>query len=156
MKYLYWFIQLTWGIITTTLGFLVTFILRCFGRPSYKNGYGMITTVGGNWGGLSLGPFAFCGTYNEKDSKAYYPYWYEHTRRHEFGHSFQVLIFGPLWLFVVALPSAIRYWYQRLTPKKKHKEYDDIWFEYTASKWGYAWISKIENSDMKYTYTRKK
>lgn len=140
----YWLIQLTWGIITTVLGFLLAFILRLFDCPMYKNGYGYITTVGGNWGGLSLGPFAFCGRYEDKNSTCYNLDWFEHTRRHEFGHSLQVLFLGPLWLFVVAIPSAIRYWYHRLTPNKQHKGYNDVWFEGTASKWGTCAIKKIE------------
>lgn len=41
---------------------------------------------------------------------------------------------GPLQAFIVGIPSAARYWYRRLTPNKPHKAYDDIWFEYTASK----------------------
>ena len=146
-KFLYYLIQSTYGILTFIPGLLVTLIFKIFGCKTYKNGYGFITTVGGNWGGLSLGPFAFCGRYNELDGPCQSVYWYNHTRKHEFGHSIQVLFMGPLFIFIVAIPSAIRYWYQRLTPNKKHKPYDSIWIEGFATRVGTKLVDKIENKD---------
>lgn len=140
-KLFYFLIQMTWGILTFLAGFIVTLFVRIFvsNAVTRKNGWGVITSFGGNWGGLALGPFAFCGNYKEGSS------FYDHTRKHEFGHSIQVLFMGPFFIFIVAIPSALRYWYYRLTPGKKHKEYDDVWFEGTATKWGTKWVDKIEN-----------
>ena len=139
-KSLYLFIQVTWGILTFLAGLFVTVFIRIFvsSAETRKNGWGLITSFGGNWGGLSLGPFAFCGRYTVGSS------FYEHTRRHEFGHSIQVLFMGPFFIFIVAIPSAIRYWYYRLTPNNPHKTYDAVWFEGTATRWGSRWIDKIE------------
>lgn len=142
---LYWIIQLTWGALMTIVGLLVTsFCILFLKGKAHRNGYSYIVEVGGNWGGLELGAVALCGGYTttcpNKD-------WFEHTRRHEFGHSLQNLIFGPLMLFIVTIPSAIRYHYQNWRTKKglPNKEYDDIWFEYTATKWGTWAVNKIEN-----------
>lgn len=147
---LYWAIQLTWGALMTIPGLLITLFCIIFLKGKvHRNGFSYIVEIGGNWGGLELGAVALCGSYSTNDKK-----WFEHTRRHEFGHSIQQLIFGPLTPFIITIPSAIRYWYFRLTPNKPHKDYDDIWFEYTASKWGTNWVNKIENSDVKYTYKR--
>lgn len=120
------------GLLVT--GFCILFLK---GKP-HKNGYSYIVEIGGNWGGLELGAVALCGNYSETD-----PYWFDHTRKHEFGHSVQQLIFGPLQVFIVGIPSAIRYWYQRLTPGP-HQDYDAIWFEKTATNWGTKWIEQIE------------
>lgn len=46
--------------------------------------------------------------------------------------------------FVITIPSIIRYWYRELKYNKKGltppTEYDDIWFEGQATKWGYKYI----------------
>lgn len=62
---------------------------------------------------------------------------------HEYGHSIQVMIWGPLWLFVVAIPSVIRFWYREwyykhkyFTTRKSLPPYDSIWFEGQATRWG--------------------
>ena len=109
----------------------------------HRNGFTFIVEVGGNWGGINLGCVSLCGGYttvcpNEN--------WFQHTRRHEFGHSLQNLIFGPLFPFIVAIPSAIRYHYQNYRSSKglPNKEYDAIWFEGMATKWGTKIIDKIE------------
>ena len=99
----------------------------------HKNGFTVIIEVGGNWGGVNLGCISLCGGYTTvcPDEN-----WFQHTRRHEFGHSLQNLIFGPLFPFLVAIPSAIRYHYQNYRSKKglSNKEYDAIWFEGMATK----------------------
>lgn len=140
----YWIVQLTWGILMNIIGLFATlFCLAFLKGKTHKNGYGLITEVKGNWGGVSLGAFALCGSYNQVDGPCYDPYWYEHTRCHEFGHSIQNMIFGPLFPFVVAIPSAIRYWLFYFG--KLHTEYDGVWFERTATNWGTAWVSWIEH-----------
>ena len=62
---------------------------------------------------------------------------------HEYGHGIQNLWWGPLFLFVIAIPSAIRYWWRIfyrkfIYPKNRKKlpAYDDIWFEGQATKLG--------------------
>jgi hypothetical protein len=53
-----------------------------------------------------------------------------------------------LFPFIVAIPSAIRYHYQNYRSSKglSNKEYDAIWFEGMATKWGTKAINKIENN----------
>lgn len=147
---LYWVIQLTWGALLTYPGLIITAFCIIFlkGKP-HKNGFSYIVEVGGNWGGLEIGAVALCGSYASPDRGCYDLKWFDHTRKHEFGHTIQQLIFGPLQLFVVGIPSATRYWYSRLD--KKHAQergedwYDSIWFEGTATRWGTAWVDRIES-----------
>jgi len=147
---LYWIVQLTWGSLMTIVGLLVTGFCIIFlkGTP-HRNGFSYIVEIGGNWGGLDLGAVALCGRYNTKGHKAYSPNWFQETRKHEFGHSLQNLIFGPFTLFVVGLPSTFRYWYQRIMKKKGKRFpsdwYDSIWFEGTATTWGEKVVTWIEN-----------
>lgn len=139
----YWIFQLTWGIIMTILGFFATIFSLIFLKgKTHKNGYGFITEVKGNWGGVSLGAFALCGSYSQIDGPCYDLDWYEHVRRHEFGHSIQNIILGPIFLFVVAIPSIIRYWLYNYGKLKS--DYDSIWFERTATEWGTKSIKEIE------------
>ena len=144
MAILFWFLSLTWGVLMTVIGLLVTAFAIIFLKGKvHRNGFTYIVEVGGNWGGLSLGAVALCGGYTTvcRDEE-----WFQHTRRHEFGHSIQNCILGPLFPFLVAIPSAIRYHYQNYRSKKglPNKGYDDIWFEGTATKFGTKAINKIE------------
>lgn len=137
---LYWIWGLTWNGLLSFMGIFVTLFALIFKKGKiHKNGYGIITEFGGNWGGLNLGIFSFCGSYSGSD-------FYEHTRKHEFGHSLQGLIWGPLQLFVIVIPSVCRYWYQRNRDSKglPNKEYDSIWFEGQATRWGSKAIDNIE------------
>lgn len=142
---IYWFLSLTWGSITTIIGFFgFLYFLIKGSNKIHRNGYSVIIeTGGGNWGGLSLGAFAFCGNYSQIN-----PVWFNHTRKHEFGHSLQNIILGPLFVFLVAIPSAIRYHYQIREIKRgtrfSSSWYDSVWFEGTATKYGTKAVEWIE------------
>ena len=152
---MFWVVSLTWGCIMTSVGLIITLALNIVKLickifrvnlpiKTHLNGCSFITEVGGNWGGLELGAFALCGNYSKTS-----PNWFKHTRYHEFGHAIQHLFLGPLFIFVVAIPSASRYWYQRIMSKKGKKFpvgwYDSIWFERTANIWGTKWAEWLES-----------
>lgn len=152
---MFWIVSCTWGIIMSTIGALATgglnlvkIIGKWFGKDlrikTHRNGCSFITEVGGNWGGVELGAFALCGNYSEKHKA-----WFAHTRRHEFGHAIQHLYMGPLFIFIVAIPSATRYWYQRIMQKRGKKFpygwYDSIWFEGGATKTGTKFVDWLES-----------
>lgn len=138
LKILYWILSLTWGAILSIPGLIGLCVLWAAGCPIIKNGFSYIVVVGNGWGGLNLGIISFV----EKSGDEYF----QSTRRHEFGHSLQNIIFGPLQLFIVAIPSVIRYWYQTIRDIKglPNKDYDAIWFEGTATKYGTKAINWIE------------
>lgn len=137
----YWVLSLTWGALMTIPGLIGLFILKSAGCEVLKNGFGYIVVVGNNWGGLNLGAVSFV-----QHSRVTY---FEDCRRHEFGHSLQNILFGPLQLFLVAIPSVCRYWYQTIRDRKglPNKEYDAIWFEGTATKYGTLAIDYIEKEE---------
>lgn len=54
----------------------------------------------GNFGGVSLGLFIFVNNSKSED-------WKSDAIIHEYGHTFQSLFLGPLYLLVVGIPSSI-------------------------------------------------
>ena len=97
----FWLVQCTWGIVMTSIGALVTLVLIICGRKPKTLGPVVYTTVGDWWGGLELGGFFICCKQSENGTS---------TRLHEAGHGLQNMIWGPLFPFVIGLPSAARYW----------------------------------------------
>lgn len=78
----------------------------------------MLYFIDGFTGGISLGRYILVSGRNFTDSKVWY---------HERGHSIQSMILGPLYLFVVGLPSLL--WAAWWNPKRSMDYY---WF-YTES-----------------------
>lgn len=70
-------------------------------------------------GGISLGNYAIIGSH------------FEQTIRHEYGHTIQSRILGPLYLIVIGLPSLIWAWlYGPVIPYTKngyYKFYTEKW-----------------------------
>lgn len=60
----------------------------------------LLTYHEGDWGGVSLGMFIFVN--GKREDK-----WIKDARVHEYGHTVQSLILGPLYLFVIGIPSGI-------------------------------------------------
>lgn len=155
---LWWLWQLTWGALMTYPGLLVTAFCIVFlkGKP-HRNGFSYIVEIGHDWGGLEIGACALCQRYFDNFYRipltGHDYIAYNHIRFHEFGHNMQQLIFGPFQLFIVFIPSAIRYWYRRIN-KIYTPPYDSIWFEGTATKWGETAIKKIEGENLKYVVYR--
>lgn len=130
--WLYYVLNYTWGLLTTLIGWIALGFVRLFLRKKVVDhgSFGPCKYVmfGNNWGGLSLGTNFFLAD-NMGES------WTLHTKQHEMGHTFQNAIWGPLAIFLIFLPSAGRYWYQRIRKNKGKptKDYDAIWFEGNAS-----------------------
>lgn len=127
-KTLFYILNFTWGIIMNIIGAVVAAIVTSFGAKPEKHAGSVLIKVGHNWGGLSLG--IFCFVCHEAGKR---------TLNHEFGHSIQNALYGPLFPFIVAIPSAIRYWTFTINDLKgiqNEGNYDDAWFEGQATSWG--------------------
>ena len=87
-------LQWTWGFPQTFLGFLYTGLLRLNGWRSRPYECAIATYHQSAYGYVSLGMyFTFPGELNL------------HTAEHEYGHSIQSAILGPLYLLVIGIPS---------------------------------------------------
>ena len=88
---LFVFLQCTWGLPQTIAGFIVYLICRLRGCERFFFG-GAICTEWHRDDGISLGLFIFCPAGGG-------------IHLHEYGHTFQSLLLGPLYLALVSLPS---------------------------------------------------
>lgn len=135
-KFLFYLLSFTWGLPMTLCGALVALVLLLAGYKPKKWKYCYYFEVGHNWGGLELGAFFIVN----KNSSTY-------IKNHEHGHAIQNCWFGPLFPFIVAIPSAIRYWWRELLTKcgkTDLPDYDSIWFEGQATRVGTKLVEKIK------------
>ena len=123
---LYISIQCTWGLGQTIIGFF--FFLIHITKP-HRFYRGAIQTQWDNrWAGLSLGLFIFVPN-NEGD-------YFTGARVHEYGHTIQSLVLGPLYAIVgvisVGWGSVV---YPILKRQEKYKDlpYTKCFVEYNAS-----------------------
>lgn len=146
MKYklnlaLFYFLSFTWGLIWTLIGLSVFAFVKLIYKDKIvvSNYMGRIKVVfkEKKFGGINLGIVFFV----DKNDRI-------HTSLHELGHSIQNIMFGPLFLFLVAIPSGIRYqlfdWLSKRHYKKHSKflDYDSAWFEGQATSLGYSYYKK--------------
>ena len=121
--------------IIGALTFLVLIVF--FKKKPKKFGNCWYISVGKSWGGLELGTFFLTDSHEA-----------ESTKFHEHGHALQNLIWGPLFPFVICIPSAVRYWYRKLKYTRKglkpKTNYYDIWFEGQATEWGLKYVIQTE------------
>lgn len=87
-------LQIIWGLPQTLLGFAV--FLRLHKKPHFRY-HGAIVTRWNKRTGLSLGFFLFIP--EGEEGKEFIV--------HEYGHTIQSLLLGPLYLIVVGIPSLL-------------------------------------------------
>lgn len=121
-RWLYWLIQFTWGLPMILFGLIVSLVLLCCGKKPIKTDIGWRFEIGENWGGMD------CGIVYVRDKKMNTNL--SSLDYHEMGHCLtQNAILGPFFIFIVAIPSATRYWFREIFPKKVKTSYDAVWFE---------------------------
>lgn len=107
-KFLYIVIQCTWGILQTILGFIV-FLFNIKSKHYFY--HGAIVTERNKPSSISLGMFVFTTTTPMKDKRIENKIPDNEIGRrllvHEYGHTIQSLILGPLYLFIIGIPSTI-------------------------------------------------
>ena len=96
-KALYILWQCTWGAAQTLIG--ATALLFNLGKP-HRMYRGAVVTEWSYGGSVSLGMFIFLSAKKEEKAK-------RRLLVHEYGHTVQSLILGPLYLLVIGLPSVI-------------------------------------------------
>ena len=137
-KWLYYLLHFTWGIIMTVIAGLVAGVLafvNLFTKNMEFKKYKGVLEIRflKNWGGCDLGLVYLRDTTSSVS-----------VSNHELGHSYQVWL-GIFFPFVVAIPSAVRWWIRRLQPNKEHKPYDGAWFEDAATQCGNYAVDYLKN-----------
>lgn len=131
---LYYFLNFTWGLLGTLVGYLLLLILLPFGNVRSFNGALYLEFKSYKPWGFSVGTVFFVGKQEKRN-----PFKSGTIIRHEYGHTVQNAMFGPLMIFLVMIPSFVRYWYRRFLysiKKQPKRTYDDVWFEGTATQIG--------------------
>lgn len=146
-RFIYILIQWTWGIAQNLLGAII-FLLNVRHHHAYFKG--AIVTTWHLSSSLGCGMFIFLSdesipAYSQAmNNKLQYD-----TLVHEFGHTIQSIILGPLFLFVIGLPSLV--WaslpyFQKLRQRKNISYY---WFY--CEKWANNLGDKIcQNQRLKH------
>lgn len=149
-RHLYTIIQWTWGLPQTLIGSAVYLVHRKDGHFSYN---GAVATAWDKQSGVSLGKFIFVPRgYSHSRPKSIYTDVATGTKvdkylvEHEYGHTIQSLVLGPLYLLAVGLPSIVwnRHPHFEKMRQETGKSYYSIVFERTASELGMAAAAKRE------------
>ena len=123
----YILIQCTWGIIQTIAGF-VMFLISTGSNHAWYNG--AVATFWNKPFGISLGLFIFIPPKARFYNSEKYIFSDEEIQSrllvHEYGHTYQSLILGPLYFLVAGLPSVI--WGMVKRPGRSY-------FSFYAEKW---------------------
>jgi len=133
-RILYCIWQCTWGFLQSAIGALV-FILHIRGKHYFY--HGAVITEWKNKSSISLGMFVYVT--NE-------PYFYGKLKNeysmeelsnrllvHEYGHTIQSLILGPIYLIVIGIPSTLWGFIPSLNKKRKNEEIS--YFSFFTEKW---------------------
>jgi hypothetical protein len=135
MKYIgyffYYLIQFTWGLVNNLLGLA---LLIANGKLKREFFHGACLSYhNGAWGGVSMGIFIFVN--GTRDAE-----WIRGVRVHEYGHTIQSLLLGPLYLLIIGIPSFVWCNSKKCIAYRTEKgvPYGAFYPEKWANKWGAA------------------
>lgn len=144
MGFLYFIVQWTWGFLQSFVGLF--YMLR-YRKCRHERYHGSCVTYFDGWGGgISLGMFIFVADdTSPKILEQYAARGVDFNKEiqnsvkvHEYGHTVQSLLLGPLYLFTVGICSSI--WARSEKFKKYRAEqnvaYTDFWCEKWANNLG--------------------
>lgn len=131
---LFYLLQWTWGIIQNVLGFFV-FVFLCL-KDSKRKIFmykGTIVTMWKQKTSASLGMFIFLGIADER------------VLVHEYGHSIQSIILGPLYLPFIGIPSMI--WCHHPTLRKLRRKGTYRYSSFYTEKWANHLGEKVTDEE---------
>ena len=126
--------QWTWGLPQTLLGAIICLICRSCSHYAYR---GCVVTRWNQRGSLGVGMFLFMGTEDPQ------------VRVHEFGHSVQSLILGPLFLIIMGIPSFL---WANLPPCRKLRKEKGVSYYRFYPESNANWLGRLvtkETCDLK-------
>ena len=120
---LYMLLQLTWGLPQNIIGLIL--YMKNSGALRFRYRNAAVSLWNSHGGSMACGMFIFLCP--ESAGSAY-------ILRHEYGHTVQSLMLGPLWLFVIGLPSLI--WNKKIYPRlpEEKRNYYRFYTERWANK----------------------
>lgn len=123
---LFYLVQSTWGLLQNAAGLIVfiLFLLTCHKKERYWYNGAFICHLPNPFGSISLGCFIFVANISDN------------LIMHEYGHTIQSLILGPLYILVIGIPSFIWASCFRKYRLKKKISYYSMYTEKWANKLG--------------------
>lgn len=126
--------QCTWGFLQTLLG-LIVFVFHA-GKKHFSY-HGAIVTVWKGRSSVSLGMFVFvtadpyfakkfAGRISTEELSA-------RLLVHEYGHTIQSLLLGPLYLLLIGIPSTLWGFLPHLSTKRREEQRS--YFDFFTEKW---------------------
>ena len=139
----YLLLQATWGFPQTLAG---ACLFLAYARKPHFFHHGALVTVWEPRYGLSLGPFVFINAWpvaaDPNGKPGSLPRYIEYAPGavlddrllvHEYGHTIQSLILGPLYLLVVGIPSVIWLRTPRLSRRRHNAE--SSYYAFYTERW---------------------
>ena len=126
LLYIVW--QYTWGLLQNLAGGTIYAFYRLRGCPhfAYQGALAVIWLV--RSGSMSLGRFLFLHESYRPGDRA--------LLAHEYGHTIQSLILGPLYLFVIGLPSLL--WAGLPVFQRRRHDRHVSYYSFYPEKWANA------------------
>lgn len=138
-KFLFYLVQFTWGLPQNLVGLIAFLVMgKKYKHDRFCNAFVTYVETDKPFGGISLGIFIFV---NAKRSEG----WLEDTRIHEYGHTIQSIVLGPIWVLVIALPSLI--WCNFKPICKYRKEHDVSYYTLYCEGWANLWGSRFSGKE---------
>ncbi|MCR5483967.1 MAG: hypothetical protein K6F09_00065 [Clostridiales bacterium] len=134
-KALFYLIQFTWGALQNLVGFIGYLILykKCE-HEHFHNSFITYVPTDKPFGGVSIGIFIFINAKHDDG-------WRHDTRIHEYGHTIQSVVLGPVWPFVIAIPSVI---WCNFPPISKYRKKNKVsYYKLYCETWANVWGSRF-------------
>jgi len=129
-RILFFFLQCTWGSFQSFIGFVV--FLFNLKRKHYFY-HGAIIIEWKKCFSASLGLFIFMSVYYPKEKKNPQENTYLKILVHEYGHTIQSLLLGPLYMMLIWVPSFI--WFINPALRNMRQEKNISYFSFYTEKW---------------------
>ena len=131
---LYYLMQCTWGGIQSVLG-LIYFVVHLSDRHYIY--HGAVITEWSEKSSVSLGMFVFVTKepyfYNKLKNKYTMEELSQRLLVHEYGHTIQSLILGPLYLIIIGIPSTLWGFLPHCNTERRTKGIS--YFSFFTEKW---------------------
>lgn len=138
-KAVFYLIQFTWGLPQNLIGLFFYILNRKKSEHGrFYNSFVTYIKTSNPFGGVSFGIFIFVNADKEED-------WLHDALIHEYGHTIQSLVLGPLWMFVIALPSII--WCNLPALVKYRKEKDVSYYTLYCEGWSNIWGARFSSEE---------
>ena len=138
-KALFYLLQFTWGLpqnLVGLIGFLV--FLRSARHDRFENAVITYIDTEKSFGGISLGIFIFVNGKKQDE-------WLHDTRIHEYGHTIQSLVLGPLYFLVIGFPSII---WCNFPPIVRYRRQNDVsYYTIYCEGWANVWGSRFSKQN---------